>query len=90
MKTQETLEIQQRVNKLLNGVETELLSNRLSQSRVLELKELTMVLGRDLDESMGFSGALASAIQEVYKTDNRYPKRKVKKAIKMLGIYVNG
>lgn len=67
----------------LNQLNMELEKRHLSKERVLEIKELTKEIAKQIDEDRGNACAFGM-VMEVYRVESIYVKRKVKRVVHML------
>jgi len=72
-----TLKIQLKLLKL------ELERPDLSKERLLEIKEFTRALARQLDVQCGV-GSAVGMVEDLYRKETKYPKRRIKKVVQLL------
>ena len=71
------------LKKQLKMLLVELNKQGISKERVLEIKEITKQLAGKIDDLLAVNVAVGM-VNELYKTETAYPKRRVKRVVNLL------
>ena len=66
----------------------ELERKNLSKERLMEIKTITLKIA-ELIDSQSDINYMVGIVDEIYRGDSKYPKRRIKKVIQLLMDYVN-
>ena len=66
----------------------ELERKNLSKERLMEIKIITLKIA-ELIDSQSDINYMVGIVDEIYRGDSKYPKRRIKKVIQLLMDYVN-
>lgn len=59
----------------------------LSKERLMEIKQITKEIAYKLDAQCAV-GSIAGMVEDIYRGETKYPKRRVKKVVRLLSEYV--
>ena len=75
------------VKSQLELLKLELERHNLSKERLMEIKQITRDIAHKLDTQC-FVGSIGGMVEDLYRVETKYPKRRVKKVVRLLVEYV--
>lgn len=67
----------------------ELERQSMSKERLMEIKQVTRDMAHRMDAQFAVC-SIAGMVEDIYRTETKYPKRRVKKVVRMLSEYFKG